>query len=280
MHTLVPALYDTRTLSVFIFMRSEQRRPSPEQATGIFRKEFEHHRALQERAVDHVLSDMHRQNSISWQNALLPTHVHGKKCVAGCMDDGLKAHLQAPPGIDITRGVSLSNSILNTAAQMIKIGANEIRSHRFCGAAGLAYKKLQENGQLPEGIYDSDTFARWYGDAVADQAGIEHEFVYHLDRPDDYHPARALVIPPKGMGVSAALPHGLSAFVLSRERFDPQNILLADNIARGQHGALHGSTDPFNVMLIVDRQPHGEDLARDLKSYVSGRNIYVHTITI
>ena len=258
----------------------QQRRPSPEQATGIFRKEFEHHRALQERAVDHVLSDMHRQNSISWQNALLPTHVHGKKCVAGCMDDGLKAHLQAPPGIDITRGVSLGDSIVRTAAQMIKVGATKIRSHRVCGAAKLAYNELLKRGQLPMGIYDPDMFARWYGDAVASEADIEHEFVSYLDRPDDYHPARALVIPPRGMGVSAALPHGLSAFVLSRERFDPQNIFLADNIARSQHGALHESADPFNVMLLDDRQPHGEDLARDLKSYVSGRNIYVHTITI
>jgi len=230
------------------------------------------------------MTDMHNQTTAAWRGVLQPIHhVHGASCTVGCMDDGFphaQAHLRAPPGIDITHGVSLGESIVRTADHMKKMGASLFRSHRFCGAAKLAYIELLKRGQLPMGINNSDMFARWYGDAVAGEAGIEHEFVSHLDRPDDYHPARALVIPPRGMSVSAALPHGLSAFVLSRERFDPQNILLADNIARSQHGALHESADPFNVMLLDDRQPHGEDLARDLKRRFSGGSIHVHTITI
>lgn len=261
-------------------MRLEGERRSFEQN----RPDHDALKTLQRSAVDQVMADMYNQTTTAWRGALRPIHhVHGAACTVGCMDDGFphaKAHLRAPPGIDITRGVSLGESIVRTADHVKKMGATLFRSHIGCGAAGLAYIELLKRGQLPMGIYDADTFARWYGDAVASEADIEHEFVSQLDRPNDYHPARALVIPPRGMCVSAALPHDLSAFVLSQERFDPQNILLANNIARSKHGALHESADPFNVMLIDDRQPHGEVLARDLKERFSGGSIHVHTITI
>jgi len=132
----------------------------------------------------------------------------------------------------------------------------KITAHSDCGAAKLAFAKLEEEGKLPEDITTPQEYAVYWTKNKAQQYGLEYEYIDEPQFQASNHHERGLLIDDTGSFHSAYVDGMPNVFVSHSASAVDKNYVAKEaevltGIAMGHHGFGNrlSPDQPFYIMV-------------------------------
>lgn len=200
---------------------------------------------LKEKGAQEYFDSLQGHEHLAEEDAELP---------CACIDERIGGHKFALPGSGILESPDVAFSILKEA------GVDSISSHEDCGAANLAFERLDEDEKQRYG--SADAYAQAWAKDMADRLGVLYVGHKTVETPGQ-HIARAIYYDSSGR-FTADAPGVPKGFTISRKFGTPEtaqsSLGLAIKIATGEH-AFKDKYSPENPLVIV---PIGEEGALDV----------------
>ncbi len=163
---------------------------------------------------------------------------------------------------DFNKGLETAAEITRQADKLY--GIDEITYHDYCGAAGIAFGKM--NPSIKSHFNDSDDFGKYFSEKLAEILGKKAIHI-PLERPEDKHYAQCVIYDTTGhynAQGNEGIPQGL---IISRKYLTEEQALneteVALDIATGPHGP---GVD--KIRLIIIGNPYDNNLD-DMKNELS-----------
>jgi hypothetical protein len=158
----------------------------------------------------------------------------------GCSDGRIKEHRLGGAGDFILASWEEREKFISENKGKIK----EVTSHDGCGAAGLKFKAMQEEGEatLPDGVTTADELGVYYAKKLAEELGAEYRHISAEEMTGDIHNERVIYFDGTGKFNPRALKEMPAGFISTGSKFGfsdeycREELSALSNIAFGHHG--------------------------------------------